>query len=173
MRLLLVSMLFFIGINPSFAETRDAQQYFFDAKMGDFKSELATAKKEGKKGVLIMFELDDCPFCFRMKQTILNQPEVQDYYHQHFLIYPIDLKGDVAMVDFKGKQTTEKAFGLEQRIYGTPVFDFYDLDGNRVTRFPGAAKDVNEFLLLGRYVVEGAYATMPFAKYKRQGQGAQ
>lgn len=173
MRVLLICMLFLLGLNSSFAETRDAQQYFFDAKMGDFKSELANARKEGKKGVLIMFELDDCPFCFRMKQTILNQSEVQDYYHKNFLIFPIDLKGDVAMVDFKGKATTEKAFGLEQRIYGTPVFDFFDLDGNRVVRFPGAAKDVNEFMLLGRYVVEGAYATMPFAKYKRQGQAAQ
>ena len=173
MRMLLASLMFFLSINVSIAETRDAQQYFFDAKMGDFKSELATARKEGKKGILLMFELDDCPFCFRMKQTILNQSEVQDYYHKNFLIFPVDLKGDVAMVDFKGKATTEKAFGLEQRIYGTPVFDFFDLDGNRVVRFPGAAKDVNEFLLLGRYVVEGAYATMPFAKYKRQGQGAQ
>ena len=173
MRMLLASLMFFLSINASIAETRDAQQYFFDAKMGDFKSELATARKEGKKGILLMFELDDCPFCFRMKQTILNQSEVQDYYHKNFLIFPVDLKGDVAMVDFKGKATTEKAFGLEQRIYGTPVFDFFDLDGNRVVRFPGAAKDVNEFLLLGRYVVEGAYATMPFAKYKRQGQGAQ
>lgn len=172
MRALLVGLLFLSGLNTSFAETRDAQQYFFDAKMGDFKSELANAKRDGKKGVLIMFELDDCPFCFRMKQTILNQSEVQDYYHKNFLIFPVDLKGEVAMVDFKGKQTTEKAFGLEQRIYGTPVFDFFDLDGNRVVRFPGAAKDVNEFMLLGRYVVEGAYATMPFAKYKRQEQGA-
>lgn len=172
-KILLLSLIFLFGMNVSIAETRDAQQYFFDAKMGDFKSELATAKMEGKKGILLMFELDDCPFCFRMKQTILNQSEVQDYYHKYFLIFPVDLKGDVAMVDFKGKATTEKAFGLEQRIYGTPVFDFFDLDGNRMVRFPGAAKDVNEFLLLGRYVVEGAYATMPFAKYKRQGQGAQ
>jgi thioredoxin-related protein len=173
MRSLLVAILFLFGLGSAFAETRDAQENFFDAKMGDFKAELANAKKDGKKGVLIMFELDDCPFCFRMKQTILNQSEVQDYYHKHFLIYPVDLKGDVAMVDFKGKATTEKAFGLEQRIYGTPVFDFFDLEGNRIVRFPGAAKDVNEFLTLGRYVVEGAYATMPFAKYKRQGQGAQ
>jgi thioredoxin-related protein len=173
MRILLVAILFLFGIGNAIAETRDAQEHFFDAKMGDFKSELANAKKEGKTGVLIMFELDDCPFCFRMKQTILNQSEVQDYYHKHFLIYPVDLKGDVAMVDFQGKATTEKAFGLEQRIYGTPVFDFFDLEGNRIVRFPGAAKDANEFLLLGKYVVEGAYTSMPFAKYKRQGQGPQ
>jgi thioredoxin-related protein len=154
-------------LNVAFAETRDAQEYFFDAKLGDFKSELVTAKKGGKSGVLIMFELDDCPFCFRMKQTILNQTEVQEYFHKHFLIFPVDLKGDVTMTDFKGKETTEKAFGIEQRIYGTPVFDFFDLEGNRIVRFPGAAKDANEFLMLGKYVVEGAYKLMPFAKYKR------
>ena len=172
-RLLIAGFLFLFSMNACIAETRDAHQYFFDSKMGDFKSELANAKKEGKKGILLMYELDDCPFCFRMKQTILNQSEVQDYYHQHFLIFPVDIKGDVAMVDFKGKATTEKAFGLEQRIYGTPVFDFFDLEGNQLVRFPGAAKDVNEFMLLGRYVVEGAYKTMPFVKFKRQVQTAQ
>jgi thioredoxin-related protein len=26
-----------------------------------------TARAEGKQGVLIMFEMDDCPFCSRMK----------------------------------------------------------------------------------------------------------
>lgn len=167
----LLGLFFLFGSNVSLAETREAHQYFFDAKLGDFKSELATAKKDGKKGVLIMFEQDDCPWCYRMKQTILNQSEVQDYFHKHFLIFPVDLKGNISMVDFKGKETTEKAYSIEQRIYGTPVFDFFDLDGNRIVRFPGVAKDVDEFLLLGKYVVEGAYKDMPFAKYKRQGQG--
>jgi thioredoxin-related protein len=169
MKVLIAAVLLLAGMNVGIAETRDAEKNFFDAKLGDFKSELAVAKKAGKKGIVLMYELDDCPFCFRMKQTVLNQSEVQDYYHQYFLIFPVDIKGDIDMVDFKGKHTTEKAFGLEQRIYGTPVFDFFDLDGNPIVRFPGAAKDANEFLLLGRYVVDGAYKNMPFAKYKRQG----
>jgi thioredoxin-related protein len=172
MKMLLLGLLFLSGSNVSLAETRDINRYFFDAKLGDFKSELATAKKEGKIGVLIMFEQDDCPWCFRMKQTILNQSQVQDYYRKHFMIFPVDLKGNVPMVDFKGKDTTEKAYSIEQRIYGTPVFDFFDLEGNRLVRFPGAAKDVDEFLLLGKYVVEGAYKDMPFAIYKRKGQPA-
>ena len=152
----------------SLAETRDAQEHFFDVKMGDFKSELANAKKEGKTGILIMFELEDCPFCYRMKHTILNQREVQDYYRQHFLIFAVDIRGNVAMVDFKGKETTEKAFSVEHRVYGTPVFDFFDLDGKLITRFPGTAKDVNEFMLLGKCVVEGACKTKSFTAYKRQ-----
>ena len=155
-------------MGTGFAETRDAERHFFDLKMGDFKSELATAKSEGKAGIMIMFELEDCPFCYRMKHSILNQSEVQDYYHKHFLIFAVDIRGDIPMIDFKGKETTEKAFSTEHRVYGTPVFDFFDLDGNLVTRFPGTAKDVNEFLLLGRCVVEGACKTTSFTAYKKQ-----
>jgi thioredoxin-related protein len=171
MKAIIFSILILLNISGhAWAETRNAEEYFFDQKLGDFKSELDAAKKDGKTGVLLMYELDDCPFCDRMKKTVLNQTEVQDFYHKHFSIFFIDLKGDVAMTDFKGKQTTEKAFGVEQRIYGTPVFDFFDLNGDRVVRFPGATRDVGEFMLLGKYVVEGAYKDMPFAKFKRQVQ---
>jgi thioredoxin-related protein len=161
-------MLCMLSLGTGFAETLNAEEHFFDMKLGDFKSELATAKKEGKTGIMIMFEQVDCPFCFRMKNTILNQSEVQDYYHRHFLIFPVDIRGSIPMEDFKGKETTEKAFSVEHRVYGTPVFDFFDLEGNLITRFPGTAKDVNEFLLLGRCVVEGACKTTSFFAYRKQ-----
>ena len=168
MKILAVNLLFLLCMGSSFAETRSAEEYFFDLNMGDFKSELATAKKEGKTGILIMFEQEDCPFCFRMKNTILKQSEVQEYYHQHFLIFLLDIRGSVPMEDFAGRKTTEKDFSVEHRVYGTPVFDFFDLDGKLITRFPGTAKDVNEFLLLGKCVAEGSCKKMSFNAYKRQ-----
>lgn len=164
-RFLVVLLLFFAG--SGMAETRD-EQFFFDQNLGDFKTELATARKAEKTGILLMYEIDDCPFCHRMKETILNQPEVQDYFRRHFVIFSIDINGDNALVDFAGKATTEKKFAAEQRVRATPVFAFYDLEGRQMTRFTGTAKDVNEFMQLGRYVVEGAWKSMPFAKYKQQ-----
>jgi thioredoxin-related protein len=160
-----------LGALPACAEVRDPHSHFFMSKMGDFKDELATAKQEGKQGVLIMFEMDDCPFCARMKANILNQSQVQDYFRKHFLIYDMNVKGDTPMVDFKGRETTEKAFALEQRARATPVFIFFDLEGNAVTRFTGATQTVDEFLLLGRYVVEGVHKNnVPFNIYKKQGK---
>ncbi|MFZ5483638.1 MAG: thioredoxin family protein [Pseudomonadota bacterium] len=150
------------------AETRNPETHFFQPKLGDLKDDLASARAEAKTGMLLMFEMDECPFCDRMKRTILNQAEVQDYYRKHFVIYPIDTKGDIPLVDFTGKHTTEKAFALEQRARATPVFIFYDLDGQPVARYTGATQSAAEFLLLGRYVVEGAYKQMPFSAYKRQ-----
>ena len=117
-----------------------------------------------------MFEMDECPFCHRMKATVLNQPDVQDYFREHFLIFPVDIEGDVEVVDFKGNTTTMKDFAFKQyRVRATPVFAFYDLDGKYIkrARFTGATRDKDEFLLLGRYVVEGAYKKQSFTRYKR------
>jgi len=168
MKIIAAGMLFLLCTGTGFAEVRDAEEHFFDIKMGDFKSELVTAKKEGKTGILIMFEQADCPFCYRMKHSVLNQSEVQDYYHRHFLIFLVDIRGSIPIEDFTGKETTEKAFSVEHRVYGTPVFDFFDLEGNLITRFPGTAKNINEFMQLGKCVVEGACKTISFNAYKKQ-----
>jgi len=150
------------------ATPRDPGAYFFDQTFGDFSEELATAREEGKTGVLLMFEMDECPFCHRMKTTVLNQPEVQDYFKEHFLIFPVDVEGDVEVTDFQGNLAAQKDFALKQfRVRATPVFAFFDLDGNIVARYTGATRDSAEFLLLGRYVVEGAYKDTTFTKFKR------
>lgn len=158
---------------PALAETRSADEYFFQPKLGDLKGDLADLRKENKTGILLMFEMDDCPFCERMKNTVLNQTQVQDYFRQHFIIYPMDTRGDVALTDFQGKDTTEKAFALQQRARATPTFIFYGADGKEITRFTGITQSVGEFMLLGRYVVEGAYKKEPFNVYKKQAQADQ
>lgn len=154
------------------AEVRDPGKHFFHPKLGDFKEELAVAKQEGKKGIMLFFEMDDCPFCARMKSTILNQSEVQDYYRQNFLMYPIDTQGDTPMTDFSGKETIEKAFALEHRVRATPTIVFFDFDGKAVVRHTGPTRDKDEFLLLGRYIIEGAYRETPFTRYKQSQKSA-
>lgn len=149
------------------ADTRDPLSYFFQPKFGDFQAELQTAREQGKKGVFLFFEMDDCPFCERMRSTILNQTDVQDAYRALFLLYSIDVNGDTQMTDFQGRQTTEKAFALANRVRATPTMLFIDLDGKVVARQTGPTKNKAEFLLLGKYVADGAYANEPFIKYKQ------
>jgi thioredoxin-related protein len=152
-------------------ETRDPGKHFFDPTFGDFSEELSRARDEGKKGVLVMFEMDECPFCHRMKTTVLNQPEIQDFYRANFLIFPLDIEGDVEVTDFSGKHTTQKAMALQDyRVRATPVFAFFDLDGKLVARYTGATKDAEEFRLLGQYVAEGAYVSTNFPTYRRERQ---
>ena len=169
-QLLLALVLLATGSGFAAEAPRDPGQYFFNDSFWDFTEELANARNSGKQGILIMFEMDECPFCHRMKTTVLNQPDVQAYFREHFLIFAVDIEGDVEITDFKGKPTTMKDFAFKQyRVRATPVFAFFDLDGNLIpgARFTGATRDKDEFMLLGRYVVEAAYKEQPFTRYKR------
>ncbi len=148
---------------------RDPYVYFFNESWGNYQEELVKAKQEGKKGVLLFFEMDECPWCQRMKRTVLNQPKVQEYFRKHFLNFSIDIEGDVGIVDFKGTSFTQKEFAEKiNRVRATPVFAIYDLEGNQVVRFTGATSNVDEFMWLGEFYLDGHYKKTNFTKFKRQ-----
>jgi thioredoxin-related protein len=143
---------------------------FFDPSLGDFKAELATAAKEGKQGVLLMFEAEGCPYCRKMKEQVLTRPEVQAYYRKHFAIFTVDVLGSVTVTDFAGRSATEKNFAREQRVRGTPTFLFVGADGKEMTRYTGATRDAREFMELGRYIVEGHWRKQDFQQFYRNTQ---
>lgn len=148
---------------------RDPMEYFFHQSFNNLEEELEIAREENKSGVFIMFSDKDCPWCLKMKTTIMNRVDVQDYYRQHFRLLTVDIRGDTMMTDFEGKEVYEKDFAFKQhRVRATPVFMFFDTEGKKTMRLTGIVRDANEFLLLGEYVVSGAYEQMNFTKYKRQ-----
>jgi thioredoxin-related protein len=147
---------------------RDPGIYFFDETFGNFQEELDLARQQGRQGVLIFFEQEDCPFCHRMKTTVLNRPDVQEYYKKHFHIFSVDIQGDLEVTDFKGHPTTQKDFAFKQyRVRATPVFAFFDLEGNLLARYTGPTKNAQEFLWLGEYVAEGHYRSEGFGQFVR------
>lgn len=148
--------------------TRDPMQHFFHQSFGSLPDEVAEAKAAGQMGILIMFEADDCPWCAKMKATVLNQVAVQDYYRKHFRILMLDVNGDVPMTDFANQEMPQKEFAFKHnRVRATPVFAFFDLDGKLMTRYTGSTTDVQEFLWLGEYAVNGVWKDKPFTAYKR------
>jgi thioredoxin-related protein len=143
---------------------------FFDATLGDFTEELKTAQEQGKKGIMLFFEEDTCPFCDWMEEKIFADAEVNGFYKKHFLIFSVDIRGDVEITDFKGGTMTEKKYARSNLVRATPTFIFFDLKGNEVARYIGAAQNAAEFLWLGEYVANDVYMEMPFLKYKQQKQ---
>lgn len=155
---------------PAASETRDVK-LFFDETFNDMKEELETAKTDGKKGLLIMFEMDECPFCHRMKTTVLNRSDIQDYYKENFRVISVDIEGDLEVTNFSGETTTQKDFALKDfRVRATPVFQFIDLEGKpfKNGRMTGATKDAEEFMLLGKYITTKKNEEMPFTKFKHE-----
>jgi len=152
----------------SHAQTKDATTGFFQQSFGDLSEELKIAKDGGKKGVFVMFDDKDCPWCAKMKATVLNQVKVQEYYRENFRIMRIDKNGDALITDFSGNEIAEKEFSDKNRVRATPVIIFYDLQGKPVHRYTGAARDVQEFMWLGEYVVGENYKTQKYPVFKRE-----
>jgi thioredoxin-related protein len=142
----------------------DAER-FFDQTLGDYRAELESARAAGKQGVLLMFEAEGCPYCRRMRETVLNRADVQDYYRRRFLVFSVDTRGAVPVTDFAGHETTEKRFAEALKVRGTPTFVFVGLDGRELARYAGATRDADEFLRLGRFVAEGRYRQQSVDEY--------
>lgn len=150
------------------APPHDPYKHFFNETWNDFPEELEKARAQGKSGILLFFEMDECPFCHYMKTSVLNQPEVQAYYREHFLNFTVDIEGDVEVVNFKGEHVKQKDFAFkEHRVRATPVIAYFDLEGKRIHRHIGKTNGVDEFMWMGEYIVEGAYKNMPFVRYKQ------
>ncbi len=139
---------------------------FFTLNMGDLKAELADARTEGKRAVMLFFEQEGCPGCRHMKENVFNRPEVQKYYAQHFVSLALDIHSSVPVKDFTGRDFTEKTYSQTLKVKGTPTFVFYDLAGAEIVRILGPLQTSQDFLLLGRFVATGAYKKGPFAQYK-------
>jgi thioredoxin-related protein len=162
-----------LGGTAQAAAPRDPATHFFDQSLGDFSEELETARAAGKKGIFLFFESADCPFCHRMKTTVLNQPEVQDAFKAQFLAFSVDTEGDVEITDFQGRTMSQKDFAFKiNDVRATPVMAFYDLEGRQVVRYTGATRDRKEFLLLTDYVAQEKYKEMRFTRYKREHRAA-
>jgi len=168
LRRFVLAMICLIPLTAWAAAGRDPYSYFFNETFGNFVEELQQARAQGKQAVLVFYEMDECPFCHYMKQNVLNQPEVQEYFRAHFLNFSVDIEGDIEVTDFANHHVTQKEMAKAARVRATPVIAFYDLNGKEIYRHTGRTSDAAEFLLLGKYVADGIYKQQPFIKYKRE-----
>jgi len=142
---------------------------FFESTFGDLQEELEIVQDEEKTALLIMFETKDCPWCERMKKQVLNRSSVQAFYQENFRVISMDAEGDLVVIDFDGNEIEESEFALNaMRVRATPVFAFFNSEGILITRYTGALKSADDFILLGNYVLEEKYLDMKFSKYRRE-----
>jgi thioredoxin-related protein len=132
----------------------------------NLKEDLEESTKEGKY-LFIMFHQEACPFCDKMRRVTFQDSQVQGYYTKHFNMVEIDIKGNLEVVDFDGKKTTERQFALKHGVRLTPVFMFLDKNGNVIAKVPGYIEP-REFLLIGRWVVEEHYKRVNLVNFLRE-----
>jgi thioredoxin-related protein len=138
---------------------------FFDTSLGDYVAELKTTQLQGKQGILLVVEVEGCPFCKRMRAQVLSRPEVQQYFHRHFNIFSLDMNGSVTVVGPDGTEQTEKSLVRALKVRGTPSFLFFATDGREMARYTGVTRDTETFMALGQFVAEGHWKKSSFEQF--------
>jgi thioredoxin-related protein len=158
------------GVSADSGPVRDPRAYFFTPTFGDLREDLDDARSTGKLGLLLFFEQEGCAFCKRMMKTVLNQPDVQDWYRERFIAIAVDINGDVELTDVDGVTLPSKVFAAHRKVKTTPTLSFLDLNGSEVHRRTAMIENPEEFLLVGRYVADGHYTDTSWKTFEREQQ---
>ena len=161
-------VIFVAGISyAATPDTRNPREFFFTQTFGDLPEEMQVAVDDGKLGMLLFFEAEDCGYCRRMLKQVFNQRSVQDWYTERFVNIAVDVFGDVEIKDFDGITLPSKVFADQRRIFATPVVSFIDPNGIEIYRHFGMIKTPEEFLLLGQYIEDKHYYDTEFEVFMR------
>ena len=166
-RAFLTAALVLLPTAPVSAEEADPEAFYNVAAFGDFQANLEQALSQGKEGILVYFFQDQCPFCHKMEQEVFTRPIVHEFFHKYFDVYKVNIKGNKQFVDVDGDPVSQMKFAVQNRARATPTLVIFGKGGEELVRFI-SNPTVEEFLALGKYVVDGAYkGGEDFFNYKK------
>ena len=119
-------------VNPGYAEKPD----WFANSFLDIREDLAEAASADKR-VLLYFYQDGCPYCQKLLDTNFSLQETEARTRKHYDVVAINMWGDREVVDFRGLETTEKAFAKSLRVMFTPTMLFLNEQGDVTLRVNG------------------------------------
>lgn len=150
----------------SSAEQVEPEAFYNVVAFGDFQQNLQEALDKGKKGMLVYFYQDACPFCKKMEKEVFTRPIVHDFMHKYFDVYKVNIKGNKQFVDVDGDQLPQTDFAVQYRARATPTLIIFGPEGEEAVRFV-TNPTAEEMLALGKFVVDGAHKEdMDFFEYK-------
>jgi len=169
MRIVILATLLVAGaLCAAEADKRDPREYFFTQTFGDLPEEMQLAREDGKRGMLLFFESENCSYCQYMLNKVLSDSRVQDWYRERFVNIAVDIHGDIELKDFDGITLPSKVFAEHRRIFLTPVISFLDLNGVEIYRHLGMVKTPEEFMLLGEYIEGKHYFDTEYEVFAEQ-----
>ena len=154
------------------------QSWFLNSFL-DLREDLESASSEGKR-LAVMWELRGCPYCRETHLVNFADQAIADYIRANFEVLQLNLLGARKVIDFDGRELTEKELAERYAIRFTPTFQFFPppVDGvaakeplaREVARAPGYLKPPH-FLAMFRFVRDKAYERGSFRDYLTSSKG--
>lgn len=161
----LVLLLALFGNDSARAANGKQHDGFFPPST-DLRAALERARAEGKHAVAVLYEMNGCGECAKLRASTLTDAALRRSYQRDFVAVSLMADEPGALVDFDGATTTQSTFARRERVFALPTVVFYDLDGLPVARQVGSALPAAEWLRLGRYVRTAGYEEAPFSAWQ-------
>lgn len=94
----------------------------------------ADAKQAASIGIplLVMFSQEDCPFCVKLTEEILQPMLISGDYTDRVLIRELMIDDDRDIIDFSGKPIDPRQVFTRYLLFVTPSILLFDRQGNEL-----------------------------------------
>ncbi len=137
---------------------------WFKLSFLDIQEDLDEAKEAGKKGLIIYFGMERCPYCKVLLEVNFAKTDIKNYTQENFDVVAIDVRGSRSVTLISGENMTENEFAVQRKANFTPTLIFYDLEGNEVHRMVGYYAPYT-FSAALEYAADKHYQTETFRDY--------
>lgn len=124
---------------------------------GDLRNALSASRDGIKRGVMVVFSWDNCPFTQAMRDLVFNNEEIQSYARSRMVMVNVNVMSQRPMTTLNGIETTEKRFAENNQVTATPTFFYYDTLGVLRYRHHGAVVDRQFFHDFLRLMADGVW----------------
>ncbi|HCJ13116.1 MAG TPA: hypothetical protein DHV43_02600, partial [Gammaproteobacteria bacterium] len=169
---LIVSLLFF---QPSLAAPEVKEGDYFGAKVVDvlpdwfkttfmdFSEDLEEATDENKH-VMIYFHQNGCPYCAKLVEDNFSDEAIIAKLQKDFDVIETNMWGDRDLVDWTGKEFSEKEFSAFMKVQFTPTILFLNSKGEIVLRLNGY-QSIDKMHATLDYISKKTYFNQSYASY--------
>ncbi len=144
---------------------------WFTVSFLDLREDLDAAVGKGKRGLILYFGQNDCPYCKAHLENNWGRKDIVTYTQKHFDVVHIDVRGDRTVTGFDGVETTEKEFAFRNTVQFTPSLLFYDANGRLALKIAGY-RPPYQFRAALEYVADKHYARENFRNYLARAEPA-
>jgi len=159
------------GFDDSMLEETIELPPWFKLSFLDIREDLEEAKKSGKKGLMLYFGMEKCPYCKALMDVNFSKSDIVSYTQENFDVVAIDVRGSRSVTTLSGEVISEKEFAVRNKANFTPTLLFFDHSGKEVHRMVGYYKPYT-FRAILEYVADSHYANETFRQYLSRGERA-
>ena len=136
---------------------------WFDESFLDFKEDVASAAKNGKR-LMLLFTQNGCPYCNALVERNLSQKDIEDLVRSKFNVVAINMWGDRHVTSVDGQNYNEKTFAESLKVQFTPTILFFNEKGEVVLRLNGYLPP-DKFKLAVSYVADKKETQQAYQDY--------